>query len=72
MKEFDIRNSEKREVVCVNNSEAKGAVSSHNHPLLNLGEHYTVADVEVNDWYTLVRLEEFPDKTFNSLAFSEI
>lgn len=69
---FDIWNSERREVLCVDNSEMGMMVSSHNHSLLEIGKHYTVSGVEVNAWYTLVRLEEFPGRTFNSVAFNEI
>lgn len=72
MKEFDIWNPIRRRVKCVSNNEVGMMVSSHNHPLLKKGEYYTVSSVEVNTWYTLVRLEEFPGKSFNSLAFCEV
>lgn len=72
MRSFDIWNGSRRKVACVANREVGMMVSSHNHPLLEIGRQYTVSSVEVNSWYTLVRLEEFPGKTFNSLAFNEV
>ena len=70
--EFDIWNSSERKVVCVRN-EAEGMIAhSHNHHLLEVGKEYTVADVEVHSWHTVVYLKEFPGKGFNSVAFNEI
>ena len=70
--EFDIYNSSERKVLCICNDEDGMMVSSHNHHLLEIGKEYTVADVEVHSWHTLVWLKEFPGKTFNSVIFNEI
>ena len=70
--EFDIWNSSKRKVVCVSNDSEGMIKHSHNHPLLEVGKEYTVVDVEVHSWHTVVYLEEFPSKGFNSVAFNEV
>lgn len=70
--EFDIYDSSERRVMCIRNDEDGMMISSENHHLLEIGKEYTVVDVEVHSWYTLVWLAEFPEKTFNSVVFSEI
>lgn len=70
--EFDIFNDEPREIRCVRNNEDGMIASSENHHFLEIGKTYHVTNIEVDSWYTLVYLKEFPDKTFNSVAFNEI
>lgn len=72
MREFDIWNNSRRKVLCIRNEEDGMVVSSINNYLLEVGKEYTVVDTEVNSWYTLVWLEEFPDVAFNSVMFNEI
>ena len=43
-----------------------------NASLLTVGEKYTVIDVEVHSWHTLVTLLEFPNEQFNSVLFEEV
>lgn len=69
---FDIRNRKERKVVCISKAKDGMMVSSYNHYLLEVGKEYTVVDVEVHAWYTILRLKEFPDKTFNSVVFADI
>lgn len=70
--EFDIWNNKERKVLCVSNREDGMMIGSHNHYLLEVGETYTVENVEVHSWHTLVYLKEFPGKEFNSVVFEEI
>ena len=70
--EFDIWNNTERKVLCVRNDEDGMMVGSGSHYLLEVGKEYTVTDVEVNSWYTLVCLKEFPNEVFNSVVFEEI
>jgi len=69
---FDIFNRKERKVVCIRNDKDGMMVASENHHLLEIGKEYTVADVEVHSWHTIVRLKEFPNKEFNSVVFAEI
>lgn len=70
---MDIFNSEEREIRCINNEDSDGMmVCGYNNHLLELGKTYTVVDVEVNSWYTLATLKEFPDVQFNSVIFEEL
>ena len=69
---FDIRNKAERQILCVCNDEDGMMIGSENHHLLEVGKTYTVEDVEIYSWYTLVYLKEFPDKGFNSVMFEEI
>lgn len=69
---MDIFNNEPRKIRCVRTDEDGMIVSSENHHLLKVGEIYNITNIEVDSWYTLISLREFPDKTFNSVAFEEI
>lgn len=40
--------------------------------ILDIGEKYTVENVDVHSWYTDIYLKEFPDKKFNSVVFKII
>lgn len=67
---MDIFDKSKRQVVCVGNDDRIwGDVPTD---YLKIGERYTVIGIDVDDWYTLVTLAEFPDKEFNSVLFEEI
>ena len=69
---FDIWNHEERNIVCVSKAQHELMVSSENHLLLEVKGIYTVNNVQIYPWYTLVSLKEFPGKTFNSVIFDEI
>lgn len=43
-----------------------------NHHLLEVGKEYTLEDIVVHSWHTIVYIKEFPDVKFNSVAFEEI
>lgn len=43
-----------------------------NHHLLGVGKEYTLEDIIVHSWHTIVYIEEFPDMEFNSVVFEEI
>lgn len=69
---MDIFNNAKRQVVCVDNDVGSTFPGFEHERLLTVGEKYTVIDVEVHSWHTLITLNEFPDKQFNSVLFEEI
>lgn len=69
---MDIFNNTERQVVCIDNDVQSTFPGFENESLLTVGEKYTVIDVEVHSWHTLVTLREFPDKQFNSVLFEEI
>lgn len=69
---MDIFNNEERLVVCVSNEDGSTLWCKENASLLTVGQTYTVIDVDVHSWHTLVTLREFPDKEFNSVLFEEI
>ena len=70
--EFDIWNNESRKVVCTRNGDDDSLVANTYNHLLEVGKTYTVEDVEIHSWHTIVYLKEFPGKTFNSVLFNEI
>lgn len=49
-----------------------GGGGGENHHLLEVGKEYTLEDIIVHSWHTIVYIEEFPDMEFNSVAFEEI
>lgn len=69
---MDIFNNAERQVVCVENAIESTFPGFEHNALLTVGQKYTVIDVEVHSWHTLVTLREFPDKQFNSVLFEEI
>lgn len=68
--DFDIRNDKPRKVKCIRN-DADVLAAGCNSKMLTIGKEYTVKSVEVFGWYTLVKLEEFPNIDFNSVLFEE-
>ena len=69
---MDIWNSDVRKVRCIDNKDTPMMICRENSYLLTVGEEYTVVDIEINSWYTLIRLEEIPGVQFNSVLFEEI
>jgi hypothetical protein len=70
---MDIFNNSKRQVVCVGNDVRSTTYPGFEAaPLLTVGKKYTVIDVDVHSWHTLVVLKEFPGEEFNSVLFEEI
>lgn len=69
---MDIFNNAERQVVCVENDIDSTFPGFEDNTLLTVGQKYTVIDVEVHSWHTLVTLREFPNKRFNSVLFAEI
>jgi len=69
---MDIHNDWSRPVICVENDLPGMSACSENAKMLTVGKIYTVIDVEVDSWYTLVRLKEFPGYQFNSVQFEEL
>lgn len=53
--------------------EGTGTASARAHAerRLEKGREYTVAHIEVRDWYDLVYLEEAPGFAFNTVLFGE-
>lgn len=69
---MDIFNNEERQIRCIRNDRevyGGGGINAH---LLTIGEDYTVDWLDVQDYYTLVHLKEFPGKCFNSVLFEEL
>lgn len=69
---MDIFNNEERRVVCVSNEDPSTLWCKKNAPMLTVGETYTVRDIDVHSWHTIVYLREFPGVGFNSVLFEEI
>ena len=67
---MDICNRSKRIVKCVAKYDA--GPYSDDYELLEVGKKYTVTHIDTRGWYTIVALEEFPGKIFNSVLFAEI
>lgn len=66
---FDIWDNSERIVKCI----AKYDTSPFgcDYELLEIGKEYTVIDVDVYGYYTMIALKEFPGKRFNSVLFAE-
>ena len=69
---LNIFNGSIRPVICVSNKDIGWWTCKENAPLLTVGKIYTLVDIEVHDWHSLVTLKEFPDKQFNSVLFKEV
>ncbi len=69
---MDIFNSRERQIVCVENNIQSTFPGYEDQHELTIGDMYTVIDVEIHSWHTLITLKEFPDKQFNSVLFEEI
>lgn len=67
--DFDIFNSSERIVKCVEKHDT--TPFSCDYELLEVGKKYTVTDVDVHSWHTMITLKEFPGKRFNSVLFAE-
>lgn len=67
--DFDIFNSSERIIKCVRKYDT--SPYSCDYELLEIGKKYTVTDVDVHGWYTMITLKEFPCKRFNSVLFEE-
>lgn len=39
---------------------------------LEVGETYTISDVSIGGWSTVINLDEFPGEEFNSVNFEDI
>ena len=66
---FDISNSSERIVKCVEKYDTPPY--SCDYELLEIGKLYTVTNVDVHSWHTMITLKEFPGKEFNSVLFAE-
>lgn len=69
---MDIWNSQPREILCIRNDKGGMIVSSTHNDLLEVGKTYTLVDIEIHNWFTIVWLAEFPGIEFNSVMFEEI
>ena len=69
---MDIFNIGVREVICINNDDSECWGFKGTGHLLTIGQKYTLVDVEVHSWHTIVELKEFPGVQFNSVLFEEI
>lgn len=70
--ELDIYNNQTRKIVCVSNNDIGWWSCRDNAHLLTVGETYTLTDIDVHDWHSLVTLKEFPGYEFNSVLFEEV
>ena len=68
---MDIFNSKPRKLVCISNEDHEWVEADENAHLLIVGNTYTMVDIEVHSWHTLVWLKEFPGVEFNSSCFEE-
>lgn len=69
MKRLDENNPKERIIVCTN---LKADANFPNSNLLCLGKRYVLKKISAGADCMNVHLEEFPDKVFNALCFSEI
>lgn len=69
---MDIYNTKRRKIKCVRNDDDVWGGGGENHHLLEGGKEYTLEDIVVHSWHTIVYIKEFPDVEFNSVAFEEI
>lgn len=73
MNQFDIYNHRPRKILCIANDDRGGmCVNGKNATMLEVGKQYSLLDVEIHSWYTLIRLKEYPTIQFNSVYFAEI
>lgn len=65
---MNIFDKTERTIKCV---DKYPALPPGDYELLEVGKIYTVANVDVDDWFTMIELKEFPGKRFNSVLFEE-
>ncbi len=70
-KMFDIFNNKERKIICTSKHDTM-YIGESDYEKLEVGKTYTVTNVDVHGWYTMLTLAEFPDEEFNSVYFSEI
>ena len=77
---FDIFNDKERQIKCISNKKTVHDCIMDKPTIydtdiikkLKIGQIYTVIEVDVDSWFTTIRLKEFPKDWFNSVHFSEI
>ena len=69
-KTMDIFNNKERKVECVRKYDTSPYGCDYEE--LEIGKEYTVTNVDVYGWYTMITLAEFPNKRFNSVLFDEV
>lgn len=67
---MNVRNHSRRKVVCTDKYDT--SPFGCDYELLEVGKEYTVTNVDMGGFVTMITLEEFPDKEFNSVLFGEI
>ena len=68
---MDIFNAKPRKVKCIKNNHNMWGTNNAN-TLLKVGKKYTMYHIDIGAFYSLVKLEEFPDTFFNSVLFKEL
>ena len=69
---MNIHNTKVRKIRCISNDSDVWGGGGENHYLLEIGKEYTLEDIDVHSWHTIIYIEEFPNIEFNSVAFEEI
>ena len=69
---MDIYNTKPRKIKCISNDKDVFGEGGENHHLLEIGKEYTLEDIEIHSWHTIVYIKELPNIEFNSVAFEEI
>lgn len=67
---MDIFNDKERKIKCIDKYDTSPYCCDYK--LLEVGKEYTVTNIDVYDWFTMIELKEFPNKQFNSVLFEEI
>ena len=67
---MDIFDNKERKIKCIDKYDT--SPYSCDYELLEVGKEYTVINIDVYDWFTMIELKEFPNKQFNSVLFDEI
>ena len=66
---MNIFNDKERKIKCIDKYDT--SPYGCDYELLEVGKEYTVTNIDVHGWFTMIRLKEFPDKEFNSVLFVE-
>ena len=67
---MDIFNNKERKIKCIDKYDT--SPYDCDYELLEVGKEYTVTNIDVYNWFTMIELKEFPNNQFNSVLFEEI
>lgn len=68
--DMDIFNGQERKIRCIDKYDT--SPYGCEYELLEVGKEYTVTDIYVYGFFTMIHFKEFPNQEFNSVLFEEI